>query len=107
MVHDRVKYVAFSSLTEMCSVNKKTCLLSNDKLIRAPYIASFSQKLLAWCSEQELVSMISKKILKKSMTVNYPVPFVDYLLSSLSTYSSATQGFFVRSPRKGQHYMNL
>ena len=28
--------------------------------------------------------------------VNYPVPFVNNLPSSLSTYSSATQGFLVR-----------
>ena len=46
MVHDRVKYVAFSSLTEMCSVNKKTCLLSHDKLIRAPYITSFKPEIV-------------------------------------------------------------
>ena len=33
-----------------------------------------SQKFLAWCSEQELVSMISKNILRKRMKVNYRVP---------------------------------
>ena len=38
MVHDRVTYMAFSSLTEMCLANKKTCLLSYDKLIKAPYL---------------------------------------------------------------------
>ena len=45
MVHDRVKYVAFASLTEMCSANKKTCLLSYDKLIKAPYLTSFKPEI--------------------------------------------------------------
>ena len=45
MVHDRVKYVAFSSQTEMCSANKKTFLLSYDKLIKAPYITSFKPEI--------------------------------------------------------------
>ena len=49
MVHDRVKYVAFSSLTEMCSTNKKTCLLSDDKLslkhIKAPYLTSLKPEI--------------------------------------------------------------
>ena len=45
MVHDRVKYVVFFSLTEMCSANKKTCLLSYDKLIKAPYLTSFKPEI--------------------------------------------------------------
>ena len=98
MVHDRVKYVAFSSLTEMCSANKRLAFYHMINSLKHHTLQVLSQKLLAWCSEQELVSMISKKILRKSMTVNYPFPFVDNLLSSLSTYSSATQGFFVKSP---------
>ena len=63
MVHDRVKYVAFSSLTEMRSANKKTCLLSMINSLKQHTLQVLSQKLLAWYSEQELVSMISKKIL--------------------------------------------
>ena len=45
MVYDRIKYVAFSSLTEMFSANKKTCLLSYDKLIKAPYLTSFKPEI--------------------------------------------------------------
>ena len=107
MIHDRVKYVAFSSLTEMCSANKKICLLSYDKLIKAPYLTSFKPEIARMVFRARVGIYDIKKILRKSMTVNYPVPFVDNLLSSLSTYSSATQGFFVRRPSKGQHYMNL
>ena len=44
MVHDRVKYVAFS-LTEMCSANKKACFLSYNKLIRAPYLTSLKPEI--------------------------------------------------------------
>ena len=40
-----VKYVAFSSLTEMYSANKKTCLLSYDKLIKAPYLTSLKPEI--------------------------------------------------------------
>ena len=98
MVHDRVKYVAFFSLTAMCSVNKKTCLLSYDKLIRAPYITSFKPEIARMVFRARVGIYDIKENFKKRMTVNYPVPFLDNLLSSLSTYSSATQGFFVRSP---------
>ena len=45
MVHDRVKYVALSSLTEMCSANKKTCLLSFGKRIKAPYLTSVKPEI--------------------------------------------------------------
>ena len=41
MVNDQIKCVAFLSLTEMCSTNKKTCLLSYSKLMRAPYLSNF------------------------------------------------------------------
>ena len=97
MVHDRVKYVAFSSL-RCAHQTKRLAFYHMINSLEHHTLQVLSQKLLAWRSEQELVSMISKKILKRSMMVNYPVPFVDNLLSSLSTYSSATQEFFVRSP---------
>ena len=98
MVHDRVKYVAFSSLTEMCSANKKTYLLSYDKLIKAPYLTSFKPEIARMVFRARVGIYDIKENFEKSMTVNYPAPSVDNLLSSLSTYSSATQGFFVRSP---------
>ena len=67
IVNNRIKHVAFLSPTEMCSTNKKTCLLSYSKLMRAPYLQSSNQKLLAWFSEQELVFMTSKTIIRESM----------------------------------------
>ena len=45
MVNDRIKRVAFVSLTEMCSTNKKTCLLSHSKFMRAPYFSKFNPSL--------------------------------------------------------------
>ena len=48
-VNYRIKRVAFLSLTEMCSTNKKTCLLSYSKLMRAPYLSN---------SKPEVVSMV-------------------------------------------------
>ena len=44
-VNDRIKHVAFLSLTEMCSTNKKTCLLSYSKLMRAPYLSKFKPEV--------------------------------------------------------------
>ena len=98
MVHDRAKHVAFFSLTEMCSANKKTCLLSYDKLIIAPYLTSLNPEIARMVFRGRVGVYDTNENVKKSMMVNYPVSFVDNLLSSLSTYSSATQGFFVRSP---------
>ena len=69
IVNDRIKHVAFLSLIEMCSANKKTCFLSYSKLMRAPCLSKLNQKLLAWFSEQELVFMTSKTILRESMIV--------------------------------------
>ena len=37
--------MAFLSLTEKCSTNKKTCLLSYSKLMRAPYISNFKPEV--------------------------------------------------------------
>ena len=45
MVNDRIKRVTFLSLTEMCSTNKKTCLLSYSKLMRAPYFSNFKPEV--------------------------------------------------------------
>ena len=45
MVHVQIKYVVFSSLSEMRSANKKTCLLSYDKLIKAPYLTSLKPEI--------------------------------------------------------------
>ena len=44
MVYDGVKDEAFFSLTEMCSA-KKTCVLSPDKLIKAPYLTTIKQEI--------------------------------------------------------------
>ena len=95
IVNDLTKHVAFLSLTEMCSTNKKTRLLSYSKLMRAPYLSKLNQKLLAWFSEPELVFMTSKTILRESMMVIQIVPFADSSMRTLSlnTFSSATQGF--------------
>ena len=101
MVHDRVKYVAFSSLTEMCSANKKTCLISDDKLIKAPYLTSFQPEIARMVFRARVGIYDIKKILRKSMTVNCPVPFVDILLSSLITYSSATSEILCKKSLKG------
>ena len=97
MVHDRVKYVAFFSLTEICSANKRLAFYHMINSLKHHTLQVLCQKLLTWCLEQELVSMISNTTLRKGMK-RYPGPFVDNLLGSLSTCSSATQGFFVRIP---------
>ena len=82
----------------MCSVNKKTCLLSYDKLIRAPYITSFKPEIARMVFRARVGIYDIKENLKKKYDGKLSCPFVDNLLSSLSTYSSATQGLFVRSP---------
>ena len=69
MVNDRIKSVAFLSLTEMCTTDKKTSLLSYSKLTGHHTSEILNQKLLAWCSEQEWVFMTSKTILRESMMV--------------------------------------
>ena len=45
LVNDQTKRVAFLSLTETCSTNKKTCLLSYSKLMRAPYLSNFKPEV--------------------------------------------------------------
>ena len=45
IVNDRIKRVAFVSLTEKCSTDKKTCLLSYSKLMRAPYLSNFKPEV--------------------------------------------------------------
>ena len=83
----------------MCSANKKTCLLSYDKLIKAPYLTSLKPEIARMMFRARVgVDDIKENSVRKSTMVNYPVPFADNLLSNLSTYSSAAQGFFVRSP---------
>ena len=47
IVNDRIKHVAFRSLAEMCSTNKKTCLLSYSKLMRVPYLSKFKPSEVA------------------------------------------------------------
>ena len=69
IVNDRIKHVAFLSLTEMCSTNKKTCLLSYSKLMRAPYLSKFKPEAARIVSEQELMFMTSKTILRESTMV--------------------------------------
>ena len=133
MIHDRVKHVTFSSLTEICSANKRTCLLSYDKLIKAPYYTSLKPEIARmvfrasvgikenfkkkydgklscpFCRQSpgpEIARMVFrarvgiydiKEYFKKKYDGKLCCPFCRHLPSSLSTYSSATQGFFVRS----------
>ena len=46
IVNGRIKHVAFLSLTEMCSTNKKTFLLSYSKLMSAPYLSKFKPEVV-------------------------------------------------------------
>ena len=45
MVNDRIKCVEFLSQTEMCSTDKKTCLLSYSKFLSAPYLSTFKPEV--------------------------------------------------------------
>ena len=100
MVHDRVKHEAFFSLTEMCLANKKTCRLSYDELTKAPYLASLKLEIARMVLRARVDVCDIKENFKKKYDgeLSCPCPFMDNFLRSLSTYSSATQGFFVRSP---------
>ena len=106
-VHDRVKHVAFFSLTEMCSANKNTCLLSYDKLTKTPYLTNLELEIARTVFRAKVGVYYIKENFKKKYDgeLSYPFCTVDNSLSSLSIYSSATQGFLVRSPREGQRYI--
>ena len=78
IVSNQIKHVSFLLLTEMYSIDKKTCFLSYSKLMRAPYLSKFKPEVAPWFSEQELVFMTSS---------------VDSSIRTLSTFFSAIQGF--------------
>ena len=75
MVHNQIKYVAFSSLTEMCSANKKTCLLSYDKLIKAPYLTSLKPEIARMMFRARVGIYYIKENFKKKYDGKLSYPF--------------------------------
>ena len=69
IVNDRIKHVAFLALIEMCSTNKRTCLLLYSKLMRAPYLSKFKPEVARMVVKVRVGVMTSKTILRESMTV--------------------------------------
>ena len=95
-VNDRIKRVAFLSLTEMCSTNKKTSLLSCSKLMRAPYLSNFKQEVARMVFRARVgVYDDIKDNFKRKYDGDLNCPFCRQLHETLSTFSSATQGFSV------------
>ena len=91
MVNDRIKRVAFLSLTEMCSTIKKTCFLSYSQLMNAPYLSNFKPEVACMVFRGRVGVCDIKDNFKYDGDLN--CPSVDSSMRTLSTLSSATQGF--------------
>ena len=102
MVHDRVKYVAFFSLTEMCSANKKTCLLSNDKLIEAPYLASLKPKIARMVFRARVCIYNIKENFKKKYDGTLSCPFCRQSPEQFEHIFKCNSGILCKKSLKGK-----
>ena len=75
MAPDRVKRVVFFSLTEMCSANKKICLLSYDKLTKEPYLKSLKPEIARMVSRARAGNYDIKENFKKKYDGKLSCPF--------------------------------
>ena len=101
MVHDRVKYVAFSSLTEMCSANKKTCLLSYDKLIKAPYLTSFKPEIARMVFRARVGVYDIKENFKKKYDCKLSCPFCRQSPEQFEHIFKCNSGILCKKSLKG------
>ena len=98
IVNNRIKHVAFLSPTEMCSTNKKTCLLSYSKLMRAPYLSKFKPEVARMVFRARAGVYDIKDNFKRKYDGDLNCPFVDSSMRTLNTFSGATQGFSAGDP---------
>ena len=86
MVHDRVKYVAFSSLTEMCTANKKTYFLSYDKLIKSPFLTSLKPEIAHMVFRARVGIYDIKENFKKKYDGKLSCPFFFFFFFPFQNY---------------------
>ena len=105
MVNDRIKWVAFLSLTEMCSANKKTCLLSYSKLTRAPYLSNFKPEVARMVFRARVYDI--KDNFKGKYDGDLNCPFCGQLHEKLEHIFQCKSGNFCRRSLRGTTLFEL
>ena len=93
--------MAFSSLTEMCSANKKTCLLSYDKLIKAPYLTSFKPEIAHMVFRARVGIYDIKKNFKKEYDGKLSCPFCKQSPEQFEHIFKCNSGILCKKSLKG------
>ena len=101
MVNDRIKRVEFLSLTEMCSTNKKTCLLSYSKLMRAPYLSNFKSEVARMVFRARVRVYDIKDNFKRKYDVDPNCPFCRQLNENFEHIFQCNLGIFCRRFLRG------
>ena len=96
IVNDRIKHVAFLSLTEMCSSNKKTCLLSYSKLMGAPYLSKFKPDVALMVFRARVGVYDIKDNFKRKYDGDLNCPFCRQLHENFEHIFQCNSGIFCR-----------
>ena len=96
IVNDRIKHVAFLSLTEMCSADKKTCLLSYSKLMRAPYLSKFKPEVARMVFRARVGVYDIKDNFKRKYDGDLNCPFCRQFHESFEHIFQCNSGIFCR-----------
>ena len=107
MVNDRIKWVAFLSLTEMCSANKKTCLLSYSKLTRAPYLSNFKLEAARMVFRARVGVYDIKDTFKGKYDGDLNCPFCRQLHKNFEHIFQCNSGNFCRRSLRGTTLFEL
>ena len=101
MVNDRVNRVVFFLLTEMCSTNKKTCLLSYSKLMRTPYLSHFKPEVVRMIFRARVGVYNIKDNFKRKYDGDLNCPFCGQLHENFEHIFQCNFGMFCRRSLRG------
>ena len=91
-----IKRVAFLSLTEMSSTNKKNCLLSYNKLMRAPYLSNFKPEVARMVFRARVGVYDIKDNFKRTYDGDLNCPFCRQLRENFEHIFQCNSGTFSR-----------
>ena len=106
-MNDQIKHVAFLSLTEMCSTNKKTCLLSYSKLMRASYLSKFKPKVARMVFIARVGVYDIKDNFKRKHDGDLNSPFCRQLHENFEHIFQCNSGIFCRKSLRGTALFEL
>ena len=104
---DRIKHVAFLSLTEMCSTNTKTCLLSYSKLMKAPYLSKFKPEVARMVFRARVGVYDIKDNFKRMYAGDLKCPFCRQLHENFEHIFQCNLGIFCRRSLRGTTLFEL